>query len=105
MGSFGGYSVFDDVLSQKRLIIEQNRPKFGFGGKYLVHIEQFLLLSVQVQFGVIRCSSDFSVYRILLTAKCSSSMGLFGVFLNLDYLVSRKRLVIEQNGPKFGPPR
>ena len=28
-------------------------------GKYLVYIEYFLLLSVQVQFGFIRCISDF----------------------------------------------
>ena len=31
----------------------------GLRGKYLVYIELFCLLSVQVQFGVIQCISDF----------------------------------------------
>ena len=31
------------------------------------------------------------------------SLGSFGAFLKLDDYVSRKRLVVEQNGPKVGP--
>ena len=31
------------------------------------------------------------------------SLGSFGAFLNFDDLALRKRLVIEQNGLKFGP--
>ncbi len=31
------------------------------------------------------------------------SLGSFGAFPIFDDLVSRKRLVVEQNGPKFGP--
>ncbi len=31
------------------------------------------------------------------------TLGSFGTFPFLDDLVSRKRLVVERNGPKFGP--
>ncbi len=51
-------------------------------GKYLVYVEHFWLLSVQVQFGVIRCISDF-----------------------LGDLISRKPVLVEQNGPKYQPQR
>ena len=49
--------------------------------------------------------SIFSVYRVLLTAKSSMfSLGSFGAFLIFAGLVhvSRKRLIVERNGPKFG---
>ncbi len=50
----------------------------GLRGKYLLYIEYFWLLSIQVQFGVIWCISDF------------------------DDLVSWKWLVVEWNGPNSG---
>ena len=62
LGSFGAFPIFADlvhVVSLKQLIIERNGPKLDLRGNYLVYIEYFLLLSVQVQVGVMRCISDF----------------------------------------------
>ncbi len=62
LGSFGAFPIFANlvhVVSRKWLIVGQNGPKFGPQGKYLVYIEYLSLLSVQVQFGVIGCISDF----------------------------------------------
>ncbi len=47
----------------------------------------------------------FGVYRILLTVKCLKSVRSFGAFLIFDNLLSRTYLVVEQNGPNFGPQR
>ena len=59
LGPFGAFLIFADLVSRKRLIVERNGHKFGHGGKSLVYIEYFWLLSVQGQFGVIRHISDF----------------------------------------------
>ncbi len=29
LGSFGAFSIFDNLVSQKRLVVERNGPKFG----------------------------------------------------------------------------
>ncbi len=50
-------------------------------GKYLVYIEYFWLLSVQIHFGDIR------------------------TFPLFDNLTSQKKLAVERNGAKFGPHR
>ena len=46
----------------------------------------------------------FSVYKVLLTLRWlrSFSLGSLGAFPIFDNLVSRTRLVVEQNGVKFG---
>ncbi len=47
-----------------------------------------------------------SVYRVPLTVKRSFSMGSFGafpIFADLVDVVSRKGLIVERNGRKFGP--
>ncbi len=51
----------------------------GHRSKYLVYVGYFWLLSVYIQFGVIQCISEFRRPWI------------------------SKRLVVERNGPKFGP--
>ncbi len=82
-GSFGAFPIFTDlvhVVSQIRLIIEQNRPKFG-PQRYLVDIEYSWLWSVQVQFGVIWCISNFA---------------------DVVHVVSQKQLIVERKWPKFG---
>ncbi len=47
--SFGAFSIFDNLISRKRLVVEQTGPNFGPGGYIL------------------------NVYRIRLTVKCSQS--------------------------------
>ncbi len=49
LGSFSAFPIFDNLVSRKRLVIEQNGPKFGPRSKNLV-------------------------YRVLLSVKCSSSV-------------------------------
>ena len=60
LGSFGTFPIFADlvhVVSRKRLTVEQNGPNFGpLGEIFSVHR---VILTVQVQFGVIRFISDF----------------------------------------------
>ncbi len=34
-------SVFDDLVSLKRLVVERNGPNLGLRGKYLVYVEYF----------------------------------------------------------------
>ncbi len=49
----------------------------------------------------------FSVYtcRVLVILSVQVQFGVtqYSTFLILDDLVSQKRLVVERNGPKFGP--
>ncbi len=64
LGSLGAFPIFDDLVSQKRLIVEQNTPNFGAQGQV------------------------FSVYGVLLTVKCSISVwGSFGTFPIFDDIV------------------
>ena len=42
-GAFPIFTIFDNLVSQKWLVREQNRPKFGLGGSYLVYIYEVLL--------------------------------------------------------------
>ncbi len=61
LGSFGAFLIFADllrVLSQKWLIIERNGAKFGPQVQVFSVYRILLTVSVQVQFGVIRCISD-----------------------------------------------
>ena len=133
VGSFGAFSIFDDLVFRKRLVVERNGRNLDLRGKSLVYIEYFCLLSVQGQFRVIQCISNFcqpcisktasrrakwtkfghqgqvlSVYRVLLTVKCSRSAWghsvHFRFFADLVHVVSQKRLIIERNEPKFWAP-
>ncbi len=56
--SFGEFPMFDDIVSRKRLVVERNEPRLGPQVKYLGYTEYIWLLSVRVQFRVIRCISD-----------------------------------------------
>ncbi len=84
LGSFGAFPIFTDLvhISRKRLIVERNGSKFRPQGEV------------------------FSVYRILLTVKCSDkfilvSFGDFPIFADLVHAVSPKRLIVERNEQKF----
>ncbi len=48
-----------------------------------------------------------SVYRVLMTVKLFEfslrSVGAFPIFAGVVHVVSRKRLIVEPNGPIFGP--
>ena len=84
LGSFGAFPIFGDlvnVVSWKRLIAERHRPKFG-PQQYLVQI------------------------RVPLTVKRSSSLWGHSVHLRFfGNLISRKPVVVEQNGQQFQPQK
>ncbi len=50
LGSFGAFLIFDDLVSQKRLVVERKGTKFGPLGQVYI------------------------IYRVLLTVKFSSSI-------------------------------
>ena len=65
LGSSGAFPIIDDLVSHKRLVVEQNRPKIG-PQAYV-----------------------FSVYGVLLTVKCSNSVWGHSVhfrFLTILYM-------------------
>ena len=63
--SVWGHSVHfrfsGDLISRKQVVLEQNGPKLGLRGKWLVPAEYLhvSLLNLQGQFGVIRCIYNF----------------------------------------------
>ena len=83
LGSFGVFLFFDDLVSWKRLVVEQNGPKIGASG-----------VSIRCLYSTFDCE----VFNFSL-----GPFGAFLIFANLIHVVSRKWLIVERNGPKFGP--
>ncbi len=87
MGSFGACPIFCDIVHvvfQTWLIVESETGlNLDLRGKSVVYIEYFL------------------------TVECSDSVWghsvLFRFSPTLYIPVSRKRLIVERNGPKYGP--
>ncbi len=82
--SFDALPIFVDLVhvSRKRLVVERNGPNFGPQG-YV-----------------------FDVYIVRLTVNCSSSVWGYFAYFRISasvHVVSRKRLIVERNGSKFGP--
>ncbi len=130
LGSFGAFPIFADLVhaaSWKRLIVEWTDQIWASGVSILVYIRYFWLLSVQVQFGSFGAfpifgnlvsqkrliveqngwkfgpqTQIFNVYRVLLTVKCSSSVGVIGCISNIWWPVFFYR-VTKQSVKAPGP--
>ncbi len=57
--SFGAFSIFDNLVSQKWLVVERNEWHLGLGGEYSVYTGYFWHLSSECHSEVIWCISDF----------------------------------------------
>ncbi len=130
LGSFGAFPIFlVHVVSQKRLIVECNGPKFGPRGLLFSVYRVLLTDKCSSSVWVIRCISYFRrpctcisetanrrakqtnlglscgkylVYIEFFLRLCDQvQFGSFGAFPIFGDLVSRTRLVVEQNWPKF----
>ncbi len=69
--SFGAFTIFDNLVTPKRVVVEPNGLNLGLGGVFfqIIHIFRVpLLLSVQGHSEIIQCICDRLVSRKRLIA-------------------------------------
>ncbi len=82
-GTFPIFSIFDNLISWKGMVVERIDQNLTPGGTFLVYQD----------------TQD----TVLSTVMCKFILGSFSAFPTIDKLVPRKRLVIERNRAKCVP--